>query len=232
MNTTVGVYDTHEKAIEAVQELKRAGYPVQQVSLIGKAVVIDDLMHVKHNRRIKNVPAITGAILGPILGMLTGVKLFAIPGLGFLFGIGAVLGALAGFSLGIVGGGVITLFAILVIKSHAALKYREHIEEKGFQVIAHGNNIEVNRAKEILDGYKNKVEIKESLNMNAKRITTALCFIVFVVTIMSCDNGQGMMHGSNRMGMNSYNWTQILISLGVICLIGFIIWVVISRRKK
>jgi len=48
MNTIVGVYATHEKAIEAVQELKRAGYPVQQVSLIGKAAIIDDLMHVKH----------------------------------------------------------------------------------------------------------------------------------------------------------------------------------------
>jgi hypothetical protein len=160
MNTTVGVYDTHEKAIEAVQELKRAGYPVQQISIIGKAVVIDDLMHVKHNRRIKNVPAIAGAILGPILGILTGVKLFAIPGLGFLFGIGAVLGALAGFSLGIACGGVLSLIAILVIKSRAVLKYNEHIEEKGFQVIAHGNDAEVNKAKEILDGYQNKIEIK------------------------------------------------------------------------
>src|ERR1035438_5250695 len=107
MNTTIGVYETHEKAIEAVQELKRAGFPVQQVSLIGKAVIIDDLMHVKHNRGIKNVPAIIGAIVGPILGLLSGVKLFAIPGFGFLFGIGAVLGALAGFSLGIAGGGII-----------------------------------------------------------------------------------------------------------------------------
>jgi uncharacterized membrane protein len=105
MNTTVGLYDTHEKAIEAVEELKRAGFPVQQVSLIGKAVVIDDLMHVKNNRKIKNAPAIIGAILGPILGILTGVKLFSIPGLGFLYGIGAVLGALAGFSLGIACGG-------------------------------------------------------------------------------------------------------------------------------
>ena len=52
MNTIAGVYATHEKAIEAVEELKRAGYPVQQVSLIGKAVVIDDLMNVNHNRRI------------------------------------------------------------------------------------------------------------------------------------------------------------------------------------
>jgi hypothetical protein len=154
MNTTVGVYDTHEKAIEAVEKLKRAGFPVQQVSLIGKAVVIDDLMNVKHNRRIKNVPAYIGAILGPILGILTGVKLFAIPGLGFLFGIGAVLGALAGFSLGIVGGGIFTLFAILAIKSRSVLKYHERIEEKGFQVIAHGTIDEVKKAKEILESHK------------------------------------------------------------------------------
>jgi hypothetical protein len=160
MNTIVGVYATHEKAIEAVQELKRAGYPVQQVSLIGKAAIIDDLMHIKDNRRTKNVPVIIGAILGPILGILTGVKIFAIPALGFLFGIGAVLGALAGFSLGIVGGGVVTLIATLVIKSRTVLKYHERIEERGFQVIAHGNIEEVNKAKEILDGYKDKIEIK------------------------------------------------------------------------
>ena len=157
MNTTVGVYATNEKAIEAVEELKRAGFPVQQVSLIGKAVVIDDLMHVKHNKRIKNAPAIIGAILGPVLGILTGLKLFAIPGLGFLFGIGAILGALAGFSLGIACGGVLSLIAILVIKSRSVLKYHEHIEEKGFQIIAHGNNEEVNKAKEILDSYSNNL---------------------------------------------------------------------------
>ena len=160
MNTTIGVYDTHEKAIEAVQELKCAGFPIQQVSLIGKAVIIDDLMHVRHKRRIKNVPAYIGAILGPIVGILTGVKLFAIPGLGFLFGIGAVLGALAGFSLGIVGGGIITLIAILAIKSRSVLKYHEHIEEKGFQVIAHGTIDEVNKAKEILEGNSTNIEIK------------------------------------------------------------------------
>jgi hypothetical protein len=68
--------------------------------------------------------------------------------------------------------------------------------------------------------------------MNSKRITTALCFIVFIVTVMACNNGHGMMNGRNPTGMNTYNWTQILISLGVICLIGFIIWFVISRRKK
>ena len=157
MNTIAGVYASHEKAIEAVQELKRAGYPVEQVSLIGKAVIIDDLMHVRHNRWIKNTPAIIGAILGPILGLLTGIKIFAIPGLGFLFGTGAGLGALAGFSLGIAGGGVISLLATLVIKRRAILKYHEHLEEKGFQVIAHGTNEEGNKAKAILEDYKDNI---------------------------------------------------------------------------
>jgi hypothetical protein len=71
--------------------------------------------------------------------------------LGFLFGIGPILGALAGFSIGIAGGGVLSLVATLVIKSRAILKYHEHFEEKGFQVIAHGTNEECNKAKEILE---------------------------------------------------------------------------------
>ena len=97
MNSTVGIYPTHEKAIEAVEELKLAGFPVEQISLIGKAVIIDDLMHVKYNGWIKNAPAIIGAILGTILGILMGLKIVAIPGIGFPFGAGAFVGALAGF---------------------------------------------------------------------------------------------------------------------------------------
>ncbi len=157
MNATIGVYDTHEKAIEVVEALKRAGFPVQQLSLIGKAAIIDDLMRSKSNSWIKNVPAIIGAILGPIMGMLTGAKLFEIPGLGFLFGVGAGIGAIAGFSFGIAGGGIISLIAIFLIKTRTVLKYREHIEEKGFKVIVHGNQEDISKAKSILEsnkGYK------------------------------------------------------------------------------
>ena len=64
-----------------------------------------------------------------------------------------------------------------------------------------------------------------------KKIITVLCFIAFALIIVACDNEQGMMHGNNSMGMNNLNWTQILIGLGVVCLIGFIIWAVISKRK-
>ncbi|HNW97930.1 MAG TPA: hypothetical protein PKK00_05915 [Bacteroidales bacterium] len=161
MNTIIGEYATHEKAIKAVEELKRAGYPIQQVSLIGKAIIVDDLMHVRYNNRwISNILISICAIIGPILGILTGVKVFEIPGFDFLFGTGPLIGALAGFSLGALIGGIISLIAILAIKSHAKLKYHEKVEEQGFQVIVHGTVEDAKRAKEILNDYKDELEVK------------------------------------------------------------------------
>jgi MFS-type transporter involved in bile tolerance (Atg22 family) len=71
-----------------------------------------------------------------------------------------------------------------------------------------------------------------STNKIVKRTVASFYLMALMVLIVSCDTGNGMMHGNNSMGMNNLNWTQILIGIGVVCLIGFIIWVVISRRKQ
>ena len=50
MNAAIGVYDSHEKAIEAVRQLKARGYPIKQLSIIGKAEieeVVDSDLHVQ-----------------------------------------------------------------------------------------------------------------------------------------------------------------------------------------
>lgn len=150
MNTVVGNYPTHEEAIEAVQKLRRAGYPIEQISLIGQAVIIDDLMRPGGNRAAKNIPVIIGAILGPVIGILIGAKVLDVPGLHILYGEGVILGALAGFSLGLVIGGIPSLIATLVSRNRS-LRYKEHTEEKGFQVVAHGSDALALRAREILE---------------------------------------------------------------------------------
>ena len=150
MKSTIGVYASHKKAIEAIRELKDSGYPVQQVSLIGKAKIIDDHMHISQNRWMKDGPVSIGVILGPILGVLTGAGIFSIPGLGFIFGAGAVIGAFAGFDIGLVGGGIVSLLTTLGMKRDEALKYHEHLEEKRFLVVAQGNQEQVRKAREIL----------------------------------------------------------------------------------
>ena len=65
---------------------------------------------------VKNAPVVIGSIIGPTLGVMTGLGIFTIPGFGLLYGAGAIIGAIAEFDLGLVSGGLITLPMTLGIK--------------------------------------------------------------------------------------------------------------------
>ena len=155
MNSTIGVYENHEKAIEAVIELKEAGFPVKQLSIIGKAEteVVDDQMHVTPKDPIKVAGVGTGTAIGATLGVLTGVGLFAIPGLGFLYGAGALVGAIAGFDFGLIGGGLASILTTMGVKDANVKKYHEDLEAGKFIFVAHGSEQEVNHAKELLHSH-------------------------------------------------------------------------------
>ncbi len=152
MKSTIGVYDSHDKAVEAVIELKEAGFPVKQLSIIGKAQteVVDDKLHVMPKDPIKPGGLGAGTAIGATLGILTGVGLFAIPGLGFLYGAGALVGAIAGFDAGLIGGGIASVLTTVGVKDDNVKKYHDDLEAGKFIVVAHGSEAEVNHAKDIL----------------------------------------------------------------------------------
>jgi uncharacterized membrane protein len=150
MESTVGIYESHKTALDAIEVLKNKGFPVKQLSLIGEAIIIDDQMHIKSNDSIKNAGVSAGVVLGTTIGVLSGVGIFAIPGLGFIFGAGAVVGALAGFDIGLVGGGIVSLLTLLGLKKDNVIKYKEHLDKGNFLVIAQGNEKEVEKANDIL----------------------------------------------------------------------------------
>lgn len=63
------------------------------------------------------------------------------------------------------------------------------------------------------------------------RIISVICFIGFSVLVAACDNTQGMMQGrgiGRSMDMGNWNWLQILISLGI----GFLLGYLVARRKR
>lgn len=155
MKSTIGVYDTHDDAIAAIRELKNSGFPTKNVSLIGKADAVDDEVVLK-NKNIMNVATTevgVGAVLGSTLGLLTGVGIFAIPGLGFLFGAGALVGAIAGFDLGLIGGGAVSALTIAGINATDTEGYEEEFRQGKFLLIVHGSEEELNRAKDILQSH-------------------------------------------------------------------------------
>jgi len=162
MKATIGVYDTHEKALVAVKELKDAGFPVKQLSIIGKAETegVDDEMHVVPKGGINPVGLGAGTVLGTTLGILTGVGLFAIPGVGFLFGAGALVGAIAGFDFGLIGGGIASVLTSVGINDEAIKKYSKELEEGKLLVIAHGSEDEVKHARNVLDTHGTHMTIE------------------------------------------------------------------------
>lgn len=155
MKAAIGVYNSHEKAIDAVKQLKAGGYPVRKLSIIGKAEVeeVDNKMNVVSKNPLNLAGVGIGTTLGAALGVLTGVGLFAIPGLGFLYGAGALVGAIAGFDFGLIGGGIASVLSTAGIKDEETEKYQEHLAAGSYLVVAQGDDDEVKKAIEILEQY-------------------------------------------------------------------------------
>jgi len=161
MKSTIGVYDTHDKAIEAVQELQKAGYSTKHVTLLGQAEIKDEHMQIKtvNPGKVAVTEVGIGAVVGPVIGALAGAGIFAIPGLGFLFGAGALVGAIAGFDFGLIGGGIVSALTMLGLKSDRASLYDKHLKEGKFLVIVHGTDQEITKAKDILEAHGGHIEL-------------------------------------------------------------------------
>ncbi len=155
MKTTIGVYDKHSSALEAVKKLKNDGFPSKQLSILGKATSQEDDVHIASGEPAKLAAKEVGigAVAGTVVGVLTGVGLFAIPGLGLLYGAGALVGAIAGFDLGIIGGGIATALTMTGMKDEHAKEYEKYLAEGKFIVVAQGSEEELAHAKDLLDAH-------------------------------------------------------------------------------
>jgi hypothetical protein len=174
MKATIGVYEDQAKAIAAIQELKAAGYPENQISILthskeahqpedlgeseeGQGVDSDDVY--ESPMRIAATGVGIGAVVGPVLGALAGVGMLAVPGLGILVGAGALAGAIAGLDVGIIGGGIISALAIARVNKHHEDLYQEHLQEGRYLVVAQGSESEIEHAREVLNAHDEHVHL-------------------------------------------------------------------------
>jgi uncharacterized membrane protein len=168
MRTVVGIYEDHHHAVEAVRELKSAGYNTKQISLIGKVKDTAGLEDVAEDdsKRMKIAGTELGvtAIAGSTIGLLTGIGIFAIPGLGFLFGAGALVGAIAGFDFGLIGGGIISALTLPGVKGDTAKEYEKEVSEGKLLLIVQGTEEEVKHANELLHSHGKHEELKTYSN--------------------------------------------------------------------
>ena len=154
-NTAVfGIYRDRQRAEEAVDALRSAGFRNSDVSaLLPDNVGTKDFAHEKKTKAPEGATtgATSGAVLGGALGWLAGVGTLAIPGLGPFIAAGPILGTLAGAGAGGAVGGLIGALVGMGIPEYEAKRYEGRVREGGILLSVHCDNSDwVSRAREIL----------------------------------------------------------------------------------
>lgn len=150
MEQQVAIFNSHKDAVEALKKLKANDFPMGDVSIIGRAGVDEEHLHLDETDKATNVPAYVGIGAGTVVGLLTGIGLFAIPGFGILYGAGALVGAFAGVEGGLIAGGFVSVLAKYFTKDDHIENIKDHIEAGKFVLVVGGGDDEVAKAKEIL----------------------------------------------------------------------------------
>ncbi|MEC4816368.1 MAG: general stress protein [Scytonema sp. PMC 1069.18] len=162
----IGVF-SHRRDVEAaLTELRDAGFPMNQVSLIAKHTDDHTIAGVDERTGVRNLGtgnkadegakagAVTGGALGGLGGLLVGLGTLAIPGVGPVLAGGAaataLATALAGGAIGAAAGGLTGGLIGLGIPENRAKVYNDRVNKGDYLVIVDGTEGEARRAEAIL----------------------------------------------------------------------------------
>jgi uncharacterized membrane protein len=154
-NAVVAIYDTHEKAEQAIKELQEAGVDMKSLSIAGRNTHTDEHVVGYYNAgdRMKYWGKV-GAFWGGFWGLLFGSAAFAIPGLGPILVAGPLVAwIVAGLEGAVVVGGVSAVGAALVsigIPKDSVIKYEMALKTDKFMLVVHGTPDAVAKAKDII----------------------------------------------------------------------------------
>lgn len=151
-NAVIGVFDTHVQAEQVIRRLEANGFPVRQLSIIGKGYHSEErpVGFYTTGDRVKTWGT-AGLFWGGLWGLLFGAAIFWVPGVGPIAAAGPFIHLLVSAAEGAaVVGGISALGAALVslgLPKKDVIKYESLIKADRFLVIAHGDAQEVARAK-------------------------------------------------------------------------------------
>lgn len=159
MRSAIAIFDSHWTALDAVEVLKNESYPVDKLSIIGRAKIVDNDWQRKSIRPPKKKNRTVGIVLGSSFGVLPSARILPVPEMGFVFGAGAIVGAIASFNAKLKGIKMGTLLRTVGIKKENIGKYSNEINEGNFLVVAQGKDEDLSRASIILHKQGYLIEI-------------------------------------------------------------------------
>ncbi|MBP0597627.1 DUF1269 domain-containing protein [Herbaspirillum sp. LeCh32-8] len=154
----VAIFTTHAEAEDAIRQLQDKGFPMKQLSLIGQDYHSEEhpVGYVNIADRAKSGGKF-GALWGGLCGILFGSALIVVPGVGHLVILGALASALTNLAGGAALGGAVGAvgalggaLASIGIPHDSVLQYESEVKAGRFLLIAHGEEAQITRAKQLL----------------------------------------------------------------------------------
>jgi hypothetical protein len=154
-NATVAVFTGHESAEVAIKKLVASGFPIKNLSVVGKGYHSDEQVVGFYNTADRVMFwGKCGAFWGSLWGLFFGGLFLAVPVVGHVVILGymAAIG-FAAIENAVVVGGLSALGAMLYslgIPKDSVLRYETELKADNFLVMVHGTEAEAARAKDIL----------------------------------------------------------------------------------
>ncbi len=139
--TIVRLYDDHGEAANVVRELRNAGVPEHDISILTR----DDRVGAAATG------AEIGAAVGGLAGLLTGLGLIAIPGIGPVVATGWLAATAAGAAAGGLAGGALGVLSQAGVSGEEAHEIAECLRRGATVVAARVTDTEKSRYEAILD---------------------------------------------------------------------------------
>lgn len=157
----IGIFTSREAVTQALQELNRAHFPLEQVTVVARELEENLSQENQQKSRRGNQSgkqaangAVVGGVIGLVTGVLVGVGALAIPLIGPIMladALGtAVATTLAGTGIGAVSGGLLGALIGLGIPRKQAKAYHDRFLRGDFLVIVEGTDDQIRQAIALL----------------------------------------------------------------------------------
>ncbi|HTA43162.1 MAG TPA: hypothetical protein VK789_11985 [Bryobacteraceae bacterium] len=149
-----GIYHTGKQAERSGDDLKAAGFSIDDVSvLLPDAPGSKSFAHEKNTKAPEGATTgvTAGGAIGAVIGLLTGMGILAIPGAGPFVAAGPIMCTLAGLGAGGALGGLIGALVGMSIPEYEAKRFKGQIKDGGILLSVHcDTSDEIVRAKDLL----------------------------------------------------------------------------------
>src|SRR5258707_1013777 len=132
MKAIVGIYDTRDNALAAIDNLKKAGYTDSNLVLVNKDQLLHNHIHVNATNTVQRAEILVGFVIGLVGGACLGLGFFDLPGLHEVYQQGLLLGAFIGSILGAWISGMIALATAFITNILNNRKYDKQLNEGKF----------------------------------------------------------------------------------------------------